>query len=111
MYLFEKKPKKSYSITNIDMKQLDFLVNEMMFIITQYNIVEKFDNEDDFILTKLRFHVVVRKEPEEIWSLVKIKKVIRITKDVMFENMIHNFSYHVVRVNIQVCDFSVADFL
>ena len=44
MYDFAKKPKKNYSIANTDMSQLDFPVNEMMFIMGQYKIVEKFDN-------------------------------------------------------------------
>ena len=76
----------------------------------QYKVVEKFDNEDYFIHMKLMFHAVVGKETEEIWSLVKIKKVVSITKDVFFENMIQNFRYHVVRENNRVCDFLVADF-
>ena len=59
---------------------------------------------------KLRFHAVVGKDQEDVWSLVKIKRVLSITKDVMFEDMIHNFRYHVFRANNVSCDISVADF-
>ncbi|CAI9270136.1 unnamed protein product [Lactuca saligna] len=66
LYAFEKKPKKSYSITNTDMNQVDFPINKMMFIMAQYKIIENLDNEDAYIHMKLRFDVVVGKEPEEI---------------------------------------------
>ena len=78
MWEFEKKPRKSYSIENTDMK--------------------------------LRFHAIVGKEQEEVWSLVKIVRVISVTKGVMFENMIKNFRYHFMRANNVTCDFSIADF-
>lgn len=68
MHFFEKKPKKSYSIENSDISQLDFPVNEMMFINAQYKIIEKFPK------------CCIGKEPEDIWSLVKIKRVISITE-------------------------------
>ncbi|KAL7582500.1 hypothetical protein Lser_V15G44572 [Lactuca serriola] len=110
MHFFEKKPKRSYSIENLDMSQLDFPVNEMMIITAQYKIIKKISNEDDFLHMKIRFHAVVVKEPEELWSLVKIIRVINISKDVMFENMIQNFRYHVVGANNQACDFLVANF-
>ena len=42
---------------------------------------------------------------------MKIKKDVSITKDMLFENMIQYFRYHVVRENNKVCSFSVADFL
>ena len=50
MYEFEKKPKVSYDIANSDKCQLDFPINEMLFITTQYKINEQFDNADDYIV-------------------------------------------------------------
>lgn len=92
------------------MNQLDFLINEMMFITAQYKISEKFENADDYTHMKICFHVVLGKELEEVWSLIKIKKVVAIKKDVFFKYMIQNFRYHVVCANNQQADFSVADF-
>ena len=42
---------------------------------------------------KIRFHDVLGKHPEEIWSLAKIKKVISIKRDVLFENMMQNLRF------------------
>ncbi|CAI9302926.1 unnamed protein product [Lactuca saligna] len=39
MYEFEKKPKRSYDIANSDHCQLDFPINEMLFINAQYKTV------------------------------------------------------------------------
>ena len=81
-----------------------------MFITAQYKVSEKFENPDDYTHMKIRFHVVLGKEQDEVWSLIKIKKVVAIKKDVLFENMIQNFRYHVIRANNQAIDFCVADF-
>lgn len=59
---FEKKPRKSYSIENSEMNQLDLPMNEMMIITAQYKIVDRFKNPDDFTHIKMRFHVVLGKE-------------------------------------------------
>ena len=53
MYEFENKPRKIYAIENSDMNQLDFHINEMMFLTTQYKVVNRFDNKDDFSHMKL----------------------------------------------------------
>lgn len=63
MYAFLKKPKQSYIVANSDMNQLDFPVNEMMFIVAQYRIAEKFNSDDEYTYIKLRFHVVLGKLP------------------------------------------------
>ena len=76
---------------NSDRCQLDFLINEMMFITAQYKISEKFENADEYTYMKIRFHAVLAKDQEEVWSLMKIKKVLTIKKDEMFENMLQNF--------------------
>ena len=41
MYAFEKKPKQSYGVSNADMSQLDFPINEMMFLMPQFKISDK----------------------------------------------------------------------
>ncbi|KAL7601073.1 hypothetical protein Lser_V15G24877 [Lactuca serriola] len=110
MYEFEKKPKRSYDIANSDHCQLDFPINEMLFITTQYKISEKFDNPDDYTHMKIRFHVVLGKNPDEVWSLMKIKKVLTIKNDVLFEDMLQNFRYFVIRADNKQYDFTVADF-
>ncbi|CAI9290472.1 unnamed protein product [Lactuca saligna] len=51
---------------------------------------------------KFRFHVVLGKKEEEIWSLVKIVRVLGITKDVLFEGMLQNYRYHAVQANNSV---------
>ncbi|KAL7607644.1 hypothetical protein Lser_V15G16187 [Lactuca serriola] len=110
MYEFEKKPKRSYDIANSDHCQLDFPINEMLFITAQYKISEKFDNPDDYTHMKIRFHVVLAKNPDEVWSLMKIKKVLTIKKDVMFEDMLLNFRYFVIRADNKQYDFTIDDF-
>ena len=96
MYEFEKKPRRSYDVANSDRCQLDFPINEMMFITASYKISEKFENADEYTYMKIRFHVVLAKDQEEVWSLMKIKKVLTIKKDEMFENMLQSFRYFVV---------------
>ncbi|KAL7609165.1 hypothetical protein Lser_V15G10960 [Lactuca serriola] len=110
MYEFEKKPKRSYDIANSDHCQLDFPINEMLFINAQYKISEKFDNPDDYTHMKIRFHAVLGKNPDEVWSLMKIKKVVTIKKDVLFEEMLQNFRYFVIRADNKQYDFTVAEF-
>ena len=68
MYDSEKIPKKSYEIENIDFNQLDFPINHMMFISSQYQLVEKFDDKVRYKKLMLRFHAVVRKKEEEFCS-------------------------------------------
>ena len=43
------------------------------------------------------FHAVLGKNEEEVWSLVKIVKLILIAPDSLFEGVLHNFRYNVVR--------------
>lgn len=80
-----------------------------MFISSQYQLADKFEDKEEFRM-KLRFHVVLGKKEEEVWSLFKIVKVLNISKDTMFEGLLHNFRYHVVKENNVACDFSVVDF-
>ena len=66
MYEFQKTPRKSYAIENSDMNQLDFPINDMMFITAQYKIIDQFKNQDDFTHMKLSFHAVLGKDQEEV---------------------------------------------
>ena len=59
---------------------------------------------------KIRFHAVLAKNPDEVWSLMKIKKVLTIKKDVLFEDMLQNFRYFVIRADNKQYDFTIADF-
>ena len=83
MYEFEEKPRKSYAIENSYMNQLDFPINEMMFLTTQYKVVNICENRDDFSHMKLRFHAVLAKEQEEVGSLVKLVQALGISKGEM----------------------------
>lgn len=56
------------------------------------------------------FHAVLRKNEEEVWSLVKIAKLISIALDSLFEGMLHNIRYNVVRANNVAFDITIADF-
>lgn len=47
MYSFEKKPKQSYVVTNTDVCQLDFPINEMMFIMPQFKAKGNFKENDE----------------------------------------------------------------
>lgn len=88
---FEKALKKSYEIETSDFNQLDFPINHMMFISSQYQLVDKFDDKEEYKRLKLRFHVVLGMKEEEVWSLVKIVKVLNISKDTLFERLLQNF--------------------
>lgn len=90
MYDFEKAPKKNYVIENIDFNQLDFPINHMMFISASYQLVDKFEDKEEYMKLKLRFHVVIGNKEEEVWSLIKIVKVLNISKETLFEGMLQN---------------------
>ena len=81
-----------------------------MFISAQYQLVDKFEDKDEYKRLKLRFHAMLGKKEEEVWSLVKIVKVLNISKDTLFEGLLQNFRYYVVRANNVAFDFSMEDF-
>lgn len=60
---------------------------------------------------KFRFHVVLGKKEEEVYSLVKVTRVLGIEKGILFEGMLQNYRFHVVQANNVTFDFSVADCL
>lgn len=82
----------------------------MMSISSQYQLIDKFEDKDEYKRLKLRFHVVLGKPEEEVWYPVKIVKVLNIYRENLFEGLLLNFLYHAVRANNVACNFSVADF-
>ena len=103
-------PKKSFDIEKSDFNELGVPINEMMYISSQYQIVDKFEDKEEFERLKLRFNAVLGKTEEEIWSLVKIVKVLKFSKDVLFKGVLQNFKIHFVRANNVSFEFSVVDF-
>ena len=88
MHDFEKNPKKSYDIENIDFNQLDFLINHMMFIPARYQLIDKFEDKEEYKRLKLRFHAILGNKEEVVWSLVKMVKVLNISRESLFENLL-----------------------
>lgn len=88
MHDFGKFPKKSYEIENTDFNKLDIPISHMMFIYAQYQLIDKFDDKDVYKRLKLRFHVVLGKKEEEVWSFVKIVKVLNISRECFFESLL-----------------------
>lgn len=64
MHKFAKVPNKSFDIENSYFNYLDFPINEIMFISSQYQIVDKFEEKEEFKKMKIRFHVVLGKREE-----------------------------------------------
>ncbi|KAL7610158.1 hypothetical protein Lser_V15G11463 [Lactuca serriola] len=110
MYSFEKIPKKSYVVTNTDYGQLDFPINEMMFVMPQFKAESKNMDVKEGNKMKIRFHAVLAKAQEEVWYLEKIKKVISIKRDVIFEGKFQNLKYVVTRASGKIQEFTIADF-
>lgn len=50
------------------------------------------------------------KNEEEVWSPMKIVKVIKIVHDNLFECLLQNFRYIVVRANNMVFEFTISYF-
>lgn len=87
MHDFEKIPMKFFAIENTDFNKLNFSVNKMMFLSSQYQIADKIDREE-LRRMKFRIHVVLGMRAKEIWSLIKIVRVLKISKDVLFEEIL-----------------------
>lgn len=107
MHDFEKVPKKSYNTRNTNFNQLDFRINHMMFVDDQFEVAEKYKDKIEFKCMKFHFHAVLGKREEEVWSLIKIVRVLNISKDVLFEGMLQNYGYHAVRANNVGFDFTL----
>lgn len=91
MYDFRKIPKRSYEVENTNFNQLDFPINHMMFISAQYQLIDNFEDKDEYKILKLRFHAILRKPEEGVWSPVKIVMVLNICRESLFEGLLHNF--------------------
>ena len=72
--------------------------------------MDRFDDKDEYKRLKMRFHAGVGKKEEEVWSLVKIVKVMNISRENLFKGLPQNFCYFVVRANNVAFDFSLDDF-
>lgn len=84
---FMKRHKRSYDIENTNFSQPNFPINHLMFAFNQFKLAESFEDKDEYKRLKIRFHVVLGKSEEEVWSLVKIVKVISIVPDVLFQGL------------------------
>lgn len=104
------RPKRSYDIKNTKFNQLDFLMNHLMFDFSQFKLAEKFNDKDEYKNLKFYFHAVLDKNEEEVWSPMKIVRVILIFPDVLFEGLMQNFLYYVVRVDNVAFEFTDVDF-
>lgn len=64
--------------------RLDFLFNPSMFTFAQFKLAGNYQDIEEYQSIKIRFHFVLGKKEEEIWSLMKIIKLVSITPDVIF---------------------------
>lgn len=95
MHDFGKFPKKSYETENSDFNQSDFPINHMMFVSSQYQLVDKFEDKNEYNKLSMKFHAVLGKKEEEFWSSDKIVKVLNISRESLFEGLLQNFRYYV----------------
>lgn len=59
-----------------------------MFIFAQFKLADNLHEDEAFKYVKMRFHTVLGKKEEEIWSLKKIVKLVSISNDDVFENLL-----------------------
>ena len=76
----------------------------------QFEVADKYKNKIKYGHMRFHLHVVLGKLEEEVFSLMKITRVLGITKDVFLEGMLQNYRFHVVRSHNVTYDFSVANF-
>ena len=96
---FRKVPKKSFEIENYDFDQDNFLINHILFTSSQFNIVENFNDKEEFKRLNIRFHTLLAKNEEDVCSPMSIIKVLNTTRDSMFIGMLQNFCYILLREN------------
>ena len=82
----------------------------MLFTYSQFKIVKNFNDKEEFKRLKIRFHIVLRKNEEAIWSPMRIVKVMTIICDNLFEGLLQNFRYVVLRANNVAFEFTIANF-
>lgn len=83
----------------------------MLFTSSQFKIADKFNDKHEFRKLKVLLHTVLGKNEDEVWSLVKIIKVMTIIYECLCIGMLQNFFYIFVRANNIVFDFTIVDFL
>lgn len=76
----------------------------------QFKLADDFKNKDKYTFLKIRFHAILGKNEEYVWLLVKIVKVMKIERGVLFKGLLQNFHYSVFRANNVEFEFSIADF-
>lgn len=81
MHDFEKIPRRRFDNINSPMSELDFPLYRMMFLEEQFKVADKYKNKTKYRHMKFHFHSVLGKK-EEVYSLIKITRVLGITKDV-----------------------------
>lgn len=84
---FLKKPKKSCDIENTNFNQLDFPINHLMFAFGHFKVSQIYKDQEEFKRLKIHFHAVLGKNEDEVWSLVKIEKVLSFVHDVLFKGI------------------------
>ena len=57
------------------------------------------------------FHAILGKNDNDVWSCVKIVKVMKIERDILFEGLLQNFLYVFVRAKNVEFEFMVFYFL
>lgn len=87
---------QKYAIEDTYFNQLDFIVNHSMFTFAQFKLAENYNDPKEFKKLKIPFHAVLGKTEEDVFSLVKIVKIISINLDTLFEGVLQNYRYSVV---------------
>ena len=82
---FLKRSKKSFETENSDFNQLDFPINHMLFTSPEFKLANNFNDKNEYKRLKIRFHAILGKNEDEVWSLVKIVKVMKIKRETLFE--------------------------
>ena len=69
---FLKRLKKIFDIENFDFNRLDFPINHMLFTSPQFKLADNFKDKNKYKRLKIRFHVILEKIKDEVWSFLKI---------------------------------------
>lgn len=62
-----------------------------MFTFAQFKLAKKIYDTEEYKSMKIRFYAILGKKEEDVWSLVKITKLVSITLDVVFKGVIQNY--------------------
>lgn len=81
-----------------------------MFTFVELKIYESYNDPDEFMKLKIHFHIVLGKKEKDVWSLVKIVKVLPIVPDILFEGVLQIPRYTIVKANNVLFDFIISDF-